>query len=277
MKKTPWMILSVLVAAAVPWAACGSSSSGTTSDNGNGGSGGSSATTNPGSTSTHGSTTTTATAGPVGSTSSGGPTTCEPLGFGDPCDSCLTSSCCDAVKACEGDTNCSSCLDGTLDSTSAECMDATTSGLASAVVSCAQASCAQECGLADTCNPVTNEGCDSAGGEACDVGSSGFFTCFPSPNTAKECAACDNSNGPFCAAGGTCLLTGSTCQHYCCDDTDCGTGDTCDTSGFAGGLADSSDLVGVCVPKTDGGAGACSAPAVSPTKGSCVGGFKSTN
>jgi hypothetical protein len=70
------------------------------------------------------------------------------------------------------------------------------------------------------CNPVTNEGCDSAAGEACDLTQSGF-TCYPAPNIENICGACGGQGESFCAAGLTCI---GTCARFCCDDSDCGTG-----------------------------------------------------
>lgn len=60
-------------------------------------------------------------------------------------------------------------------------------------------------GGAYACNPITNEGCDTAAGEACDFDGSGGFTCYPDGNTEAVCAACDAINGPFCASGHTCV------------------------------------------------------------------------
>lgn len=70
------------------------------------------------------------------------------------------------------------------------------------------------------CNPVTNEGCDSAAGEACDLTQNGF-TCYPPPNTENICGACGGQGEGFCAAGLTCI---GTCARFCCDESDCGTG-----------------------------------------------------
>lgn len=52
----------------------------------------------------------------------------------------------------------------------------------------------------NVCNPVTNEGCDSATGAACDLeGEKDVFVCFPSGNTQTLCQDCNNASGPFCA------------------------------------------------------------------------------
>lgn len=115
-------------------------------------------------------------------------------------------------------------------------------------------------GVVVECNPVTNDGCDSAAGEACDATADGFV-CFPAPNDVALCGECSNSAGPFCEAGSTCVgAEGTQCVKYCCDDGDCGSG-VCDTGG---------GLVGVCVVAAGGTEPACDAPAVAPSNGSCL-------
>jgi hypothetical protein len=53
----------------------------------------------------------------------------------------------------------------------------------------------------NVCNPVTNDGCDSAAGAACDLeNNSQAFTCFPSGNEQVLCGECNNQAGPFCQA-----------------------------------------------------------------------------
>ena len=97
------------------------------------------------------------------------------------------------------------------------------------------------------CNPLTNGGCDSDAGEACDIDPNGDLGCFPPPppNTAALCAACDDNN-IACAPGSTCLPAtnapdgGSECAHFCCTDADCGSGH-CDKTTFL------SDPLGFCV------------------------------
>jgi hypothetical protein len=97
------------------------------------------------------------------------------------------------------------------------------------------------------CNPVTNEGCDTAAGQACDFSQSGW-TCYDPPNDAKSGDTCDVANGPYCQGTLTCDIppsdagtsdagasdaggdagqnTVGTCKHYCCSDSDCN-GGTC--------------------------------------------------
>jgi hypothetical protein len=93
----------------------------------------------------------------------------------------------------------------------------------------------------NTCNPVTNFGCDGGAGEACDLGGNGF-SCYPPPNDVPLCGSCDNANGPFCLPTMHCSETngGFACTRFCCDDTDC-TGGHCDKTVLQ------SDPVGVCV------------------------------
>jgi hypothetical protein len=93
------------------------------------------------------------------------------------------------------------------------------------------------------CNPVTNDTCNTAAGEACDLSNGGTFECFPAPNDVALCGACDNANGPFCLAGSACL--GGKCAKYCCDDTDCSEGATCGAKG--------SDGVGFCIEGSGAG------------------------
>ena len=93
-----------------------------------------------------------------------------------------------------------------------------------------------------SCNPVTNEGCNAAAGEACDVSQTGFQCWSSPPNTGAVCTSCDLQNGPACLPTLTCVDTGNgtKCGRYCCVDSDCGSGH-CDTSSFGTAPA------GVCV------------------------------
>lgn len=159
---------------------------------------------------------------------------------------------------CEGDSDCTGCADGTI-TDSATCQGNTAFG---ALATCFQGPCNADCVPKSECNPVTNDPCNTAGGEACDLNGSGVFVCFPAPNDALACAACSNANGPFCTPGYHCAedTTGGMCTRFCCTDADCGTG-KCDMTGMPSG-------VGICV-----GANMelCSAdaPATSVSGGSC--------
>lgn len=102
------------------------------------------------------------------------------------------------------------------------------------------------------CNPVTNEGCDAAGGEACDWAGAGM-KCWADGNTVGPGEACYASLNKFCVATYTC--EGATrvdpigvCKRYCCASTDCG-GSTC--KAFYAQLG----TLGVCSSSPDAGAG----------------------
>jgi hypothetical protein len=129
----------------------------------------------------------------------------------------------------------------------------------------------------DTCNPVTGAGCPSDG-TTCDLGQSGFFQCFPPPNTVDVCGVCDDAQS-FCGSDLTCVLPSDapsgTCYRYCCTDADCGSGAVCDTKFGAEVLQpnDQGDAVGLCVTNTSDEAPACGTPTAAPSAGSCVAGF----
>ncbi len=78
------------------------------------------------------------------------------------------------------------------------------------------------------CNPVSNAGCNTPAGEACDYGPGGF-SCYPGPNEAELCWAC-SASGPHCGPGFTCTEDG-VCAKFCCNDGDCGSGGICAISG----------------------------------------------
>ena len=134
----------------------------------------------------------------------------------------MEGSCCAEAAVCKGDPKCLACLEGSVDP--ATCTGTSKANL-DAVFTCLDAKCSVEC-TPKPCNPITNEGCDSDAGEACDHNETSFG-CFDPPNDTPVCEACDNVDGPWCEAGKTCLPDGS-CGAYCCDDGDCGTG-KCDT------------------------------------------------
>jgi hypothetical protein len=80
--------------------------------------------------------------------------------------------------------------------------------------------------------------------EACDIdpNNPGAYTCFRTTMGVAICQMCDESNGPFCDPGLTCLSDGS-CGAFCCTDADCGTG-RCEMSQVPG-----QDVLGGCVHK----------------------------
>lgn len=76
-----------------------------------------------------------------------------------------------------------------------------------------------------TCNPVTNEGCDTAANWACDYHKEEkVFRCFEPPNLPGACQQCPNY---ICAPGYGCHSS-KVCAKYCCTDEDCGADGTCD-------------------------------------------------
>lgn len=105
------------------------------------------------------------------------------------------------------------------------------------------------------CNPVTNEPCDTAGGEACDNTGAGF-ECFGPPNDTDTCDTCDNANGPWCKPGATCIGNGGTqCAKYCCDDSDCGPGVCFKVDDTGAQVFPQSPELGVCVDNGGGTGG----------------------
>jgi len=82
-----------------------------------------------------------------------------------------------------------------------------------------------------TCEPTDPASCGK--GETCDLnGGSGLFECFPPPNDALLGEPCDNGAGPFCAHGLAC--NEGFCSTYCCDDSLCAAGTTCQETGSVG-------------------------------------------
>lgn len=151
-------------------------------------------------------------------------------------------TCCDFIAACEETNGCLDCLLGA----STDCDDPAIVAALEGINHCAECRCAAECpsGAADECNPVSGEPCDTANESACDLSGNGNYVCFGPPNDSPACGECDNSAGPFCEPGYTCL-DDNTCGKYCCGDEDCGTGVCSFTEPqmFPGG-------VGVCIKGT---------------------------
>ena len=186
---------------------------------------------------------------------SGGAPSCDGLGdlFTNPaCGACLELSCCqelvdwngadvitDELKECAATACPDDCSGGGIDLPPPECDAGASSPSAGSCIAI---------GGGVECNPVTNAGCDTVAGYACDVAQGGF-TCYRPVNDTPACVACDPANGPFCVAGYTCAVT---CYKYCCDDTDCG-GGTCIKSVGVQDVFPLAPTVGVCI---DGGGGA---------------------
>ena len=179
----------------------------------------------------------------------------------DACAGCLEASCCDEVAACHGNDI---CWVGCFTEHDPETCHSEPDGhaLFHALGSCSSQNCDAECAAPSVtpacdapaispsggacvvlggdiaCNPVTNEGCDAAAGEACDLSQGGGFTCYPPPpaNDKALCEACGAQVG-WCQPGHVCV---GTCARFCCDDADCGAG-VCDMTVTQGAL------VGACV------------------------------
>jgi hypothetical protein len=184
-------------------------------------------------------------------TTTGGTDVCTGTLPPNQCFVCVENSCCAELSACLDDTGCADCIAGN----SAAC----SSSLWQDVVACGSAKCQAPCedlatkipacdapdpapsggscvtiGGANTCNPITNEGCDTAAGQACDYSSG--YKCYPPPNDVALCDECnpDAATPVNCGPGLSCVtraVIASTgvnitraCARTCCDDGDCGTG-----------------------------------------------------
>jgi hypothetical protein len=169
--------------------------------------------------------------------STGTPGNCAGLGANYPgatsgCGACLESQCCSELEESIDELT-QELFDCSQTECGPECYaegetpaEVGTAECAAAAEPAAEGACVPA-GLVAQCNPVTNEPCNTAGGEACDQAQGGFFTCFAPPNDTPACDECSNSNGPFCLPGHTCVGTaGTTCAKYCCEDSDCAPG-TC--------------------------------------------------
>lgn len=225
-------MLFVVVAAGAAVSAC----DGGGSSSGPGGGGGATSSSTGGVTSSGPATTTGVSTG-VTSTSSGQPPICNDVLNGTSCADCIEEQCCAGLKACLEDPDCLQCF---LDPAANVAQCAENNIHYSMLIACIGDNCQTPCGPApcdapspppsagscfvlgggNACNPFTNEGCDTAAGDACDVSADGF-SCYPPPNENMLCAACGQADG-FCAPGMTCL--GGACSRFCCSDADCGSG-----------------------------------------------------
>lgn len=119
------------------------------------------------------------------------------------------------------------------------------------------------------CDPVTQQPCNVAAGEACDV-SQGGFECYPDGNVHDLCDEC-GLQGDYCKAGMTCSISydgiwPGHCYRYCCDDADCGPGNTC-FMGF-----DLQVPAGLCIAGAPGGVGGGGVGGAGGAGGAGVGG-----
>lgn len=239
-------IFFVVASSALAAVGCGGGSG--SSAGGSGGSGASGGTGGSGGTTM--STTTTTTTSSTSSSSSSSSTGCTGLAPTGDCATCSEGACCAEIADCNTYDGCIDCIfnDG-------DCSDPTIQDSATALLTCLVGNCKSECGP-PPCNPVTNEPCDTASGEACDFGSYGY-QCYAPPNTQGLCDPCGSADG-YCAGGLTC---DGTCAKFCCDDGDCGTG-TCNKE------VTGDPAVGVCYDANM--MPVCDAPLESPSGGSCV-------
>lgn len=113
------------------------------------------------------------------------------------------------------------------------------------------------------CNPVTNEGCDTAAHEACDFTKSGL-ECWKENNTEPRGATCAGTSTKYCIPTYTCdgSVDGSVgvCHKFCCSNADCG-GGTCKP--FDPNLG----TLGACQTLEDGDAGDAEADGAGGTDG----------
>jgi hypothetical protein len=184
----------------------------------------------------------------VAATTSTGMTTCDGSDFEAACGSCLEASCCAELAESGGDPADPALVDCALASCEVECfpppepppfaLECTVPAEASSAGSCVAID------ATNTCNPVTNEGCNTDAGEACDLGQNGF-ECFPDGNTQDLCTDCGSTVG-YCKAGLTCF---NECARFCCTDDDCGTGQ-CLKEFDGAALYEVAPSLGVCVPGT---------------------------
>ena len=101
------------------------------------------------------------------------------------------------------------------------------------------------CGVAapQRCSPLDGSSCDAS--TTCDLAADGTWQCVPG-GSATVGQTCDGLQGPFCAAGLTCVGTttgAATCARLCCDKSACA-GSPCWALHAVG---DSAGNVGVCL------------------------------
>lgn len=169
---------------------------------------------------------------------------------GAECLSCMKQSCCDLVAACGEESTCVDCYLGD-ESACTPAASQAAAALAACVESDCQAACEVEAYPADCeasvpaasggtcmppldstyqCNLLTNEGC--TGTDLCYVDgiSGGTYCDQATPTTTGLCEACDGD----CGAGLICIgfaePGSSRCAAYCCSDSDCGPGATCNVA-----------------------------------------------
>jgi len=191
------------------------------------------------------------------------------------CASCVEAQCCQEMQDCALDSTCiNDCLFNVWPPADV-CNAGDTKKRLDTITTCFKGKCSSACRSLDECNPVTNDGCDTASGEACDAVYPGQFACLPSFGTlAGICQPCDNFYSPYCSPGLRCHAATHECARYCCTDADCGSGKCVIDPAVVFGLplSVSGDNVGLCLDSA-GTTPACDAPATSSSLGICVGGF----
>ncbi|MEP7125693.1 MAG: hypothetical protein ABJE95_32485 [Byssovorax sp.] len=248
MNIRPWLVAATVLAPLAS-AACTPSASGSSGTSGAGGS----TTTTATSTTTGDATSTTSAA----TSGTGGAGSCIGIFPAGACATCGEAKCCAEGSACDVTAGCIGCVY----SSDPSCTTAN-KPVVDALLACMHGSCEAACfpppppktdvtcavpapspslgsclsvGGAVECNPITNDPCNTAAGEACDFQGNGYH-CYPGPNDKSLCEACGPSNGGGTCKGGSTCLPGpdGTCGKFCCDSTDCGKG-KCDKTGMLPG------------------------------------------
>ena len=244
MNFRPWLLFAAFMTP-LATSACTTGTTGTTSTTSTTGAGGSATT----STSTGDATSTSSGSTSTATSGTGGAGSCIGVFPAGACATCGEVSCCAEGAKCDVTTGCIGCVY----SSDPSCTAANKPAV-DALIACMHASCEAACfpapppkvdvtcsvptpspsagacvsiGGVIECNPITNEGCDTAGGEACDFKGAGYH-CYAGPNDKNLCDGCGPIiSGGGCKGGSTCLPGPSgTCGKLCCSDADCGKG-TC--------------------------------------------------
>lgn len=211
--------------------------------------------------STTSTTSTTSTSTGTDGTSGTGGGDCVGAFPGATCATCGEASCCAEGAACDATPGCIACV-----YSSDPACTAANKAAADALVACMHSSCEAACfppvppkvdatcvvpapgtlagacvtvGGTVECNPVTNELCDTAKGEACDFAGDGKgYKCYPGPNDRKLCDTCGTTNNAgHCKAGSTCLPgPDGNCGKFCCDTAECGAGKCDKSAALPGGV-----------------------------------------
>jgi hypothetical protein len=186
------------------------------------------------------------------------------------CASCAEAACCQEASDCKDNGSCLNvCVSGAWPPAEI-CATAAVKQVTDRLVACLTANCSPACDVVEGCDPILGTGCGPTA--SCEPFQPGVLEClYPFSNSvAKLCEPCDLQVDPICGPGMHCFAGSSQCARYCCDDADCGTGKCAldQTMVFGAPLLKQTKL-GICLTM-DGAAPACDAPAISPSKGSCL-------